>query len=138
MHESDIEARTALFYDAWNRGDRDAVFQSFAPDAVDHGSGDEVRDPSGLMAAFLSLRASFPDLQYSLQEIAIDSKRQFSVTNVTCEGTQQGEFHGFPPNNTRARWHEMRMARWHEGRVVEHWTVRDHLDILVQLGHIKL
>jgi len=138
MHESNIEAKTSLFYDAWNRGDEKFVRETVAPDALNHGSGDVIEDHETFMHSFLAMRLAFPDLQYTVHEIVVDSQRQLSVTNVVCEGTQAGEFVGHPPSHRRARWREMRMARWREGRIVEHWTVRDGLAILTQLGYIDV
>ncbi len=125
MHEANIEANVALFYEAWNRGDLDTMMPMFAPNAVDHNSETGEDGSQSMMKSLVTLRNAFPDLQYKVHEIAIDAKRQIATSNVTCEGTHEREYLDVPPSGRHVSWREMRMGRWHEGRVVEHWTVSE-------------
>jgi predicted ester cyclase len=127
MHETNIEANVALFIEAWNRGDRDALMLIFAPNAIDHNSETGASGSQSVMESLAALRYAFPDLKYTLLELAVDAKRQLSTTNITCEGTHEHEYLGVPASGQHLTWREMRMARWYEGRVSEHWTVSEVL-----------
>lgn len=130
MHEANIEANIAEFYEAWNRGDRDAVLPKIAPNAIDHNSTTGETGAESLMKSFMELRAAFPDLKYTVHELAIDPKRQLSSVVATCDGTHEGAYLDIPPSRRPLSWREMRMTRWHEGRAVEHWTVSELLAVL--------
>ncbi len=132
MHEANIEAHVAEFYDAWNRGDRDRVTQAIASNAIDHDSETGESGSASLLNALTATRVAFPDLQYTVHELAIDSRRQISVANVTCEGTHERDYFEIPATLRHVRWREMRMARWRDGRVVEHWTVSELRESLLQ------
>ena len=125
MHESNIEANVALFYEAWNRGDIEAMMPMFAPNAIDHNATTGESGSQSLMKSLRVLRNAFPDLQYTVNVIAIDAKRQISMTSVTCEGTHVHEYLDIPPSGRRVSWREARISHWSEGRVVEHWTVSE-------------
>ena len=132
MHELNIEATVALFFEAWNRGDIEALLPMFAPNAIDHNSETGEAGSASMMESIKALRNAFPDLQYTVHEIAIDAKRQISITNVTCEGTHERQYLDVPPLGRRICWREMRMGRWREGRVVEHWTVSEVYGVLCE------
>ena len=125
MHETNIEANVALFYDAWNRGDMTVMMPMFAPNAIDHNSETGENGSVSLVRCLAELRKAFPDLKYTVLLLGIDANRQIAMSNVRCEGTHQSEYLNFPASGRIVSWREMRMSRWHDGRVVEHWTVSE-------------
>ncbi|HEV7178558.1 MAG TPA: ester cyclase [Candidatus Baltobacteraceae bacterium] len=131
MHESNIEARISEFYEAWNRGDREHLMQAIASNAVDHNAETQTTGFETVFHALETIHAAFPDLHYTLHELAIDSRRQLAVVNVMCQGTFAAPYHDMAPTHRQVAWREMRMTRWHEGRVVEHWTVSELVQALV-------
>ena len=131
MHELNIEASIVEFYEAWNRRDETRVLQMLAPNAIDHTASGPQKCSVSFIASMEALHKAFPDLQYKIQELAIDSKRQLSAVYLTCEGTQESWYMGVAPTGRRLTWREMRMARWHDGRVVDVWTVSDSLAVMV-------
>jgi predicted ester cyclase len=132
MHETNIEANTVTFYEAWNRCDLAHMTQALVPEAVEHNSVTGETGTEGLLQSLSEMRKSFPDLAYTINELAIDPKRQVSVVNVTAIGTNRGPCFGIPATNRRLTWREMRMARWYEGRVIEHWTVTEAIGVLLR------
>ena len=48
--------------------------------------------------------------------------------------TSSGEFFGVPPSGKLVEWTEIHWLRVVDGRIVEHWTNFDQLEIVRQLG----
>ena len=125
MQAENIEAFIALFFDAWNRGDQDTVTSMVAPDAIDHNAETGESGAASLLRTYEEIRRAFPDLQYTIYEIAIDPKRQLGVCNVRAEGTHEDAYRDIPATGRRVTWREMRMGRFRDGRLTEHWTVSE-------------
>ena len=53
-----------------------------------------------------------------------------------AEGTQTGEFQGFPPSGKHATWTGINVMRFACGRVVEVWAQFNALGRLQQIGAI--
>ena len=87
-----------------------------------------------LKEVFLRLRAAFPDLRITVEDMVAEGDRVASRNTVT--GTQQGAYMGLAPSGRRVTYDEMFIVRFVDGRIAETWGVVDVLSQMRQLGAI--
>jgi predicted ester cyclase len=95
---SDDELRTAVrrfFDEVWNKGNVGETESFLAPEFVSHNTFDvRIVGPREYGEAVTDYRASFPDLQTTLEDVLVDGDRV--VVRGTDRGTHRGDFMGFP------------------------------------------
>ena len=89
-----------------------------------------------LKEVFLRLRAAFPDLRITVEDMVAEGDRVASRNTVT--GTQQGAYMGLAPSGRRVTYDEMFIVRFVDGRIAETWGVVDVLSQMRQLGAIAI
>jgi steroid delta-isomerase-like uncharacterized protein len=118
----EIKARLRRDWDrVWNQGDTDAIDELYAADVVIHTAAPGT--PAGIEGVKFgvgSLRAAFPDLQFTLEELIV--KEDVAVNRWSITGTQQGEFMGAPPSGEKTTMGGLAMVRLAEGKIAEIWT----------------
>ena len=122
-------------YERISAGDIDGFGDLVADDFVDHQGGPGFpATKEGTLDFFRSLRAAFPDLQMTVEDVIADGDK--AVARVTVAGTHQGEFMGVPPTGTRVVGVQLiDVMRFDGGGLVcEHWGVSDMLSLMQQLG----
>ena len=77
----------------------------------------------------------FPDINVTIEAMFADDHNV--AARLTIRGTQSGSFRGFPAKGGQATWSGMDIIRVSDGKIVERWSERDFLHMLVQLGHIE-
>ncbi|WP_373372030.1 ester cyclase [Nannocystis radixulma] len=82
------------FYDeALNAGREDAFTELLAPDVAYYNPATgTARGPGGVLAAIRGLRAAFPDLRYTVEDLVVDGDRV--AARFTLRGTHHGPFRG--------------------------------------------
>jgi predicted ester cyclase len=128
-------------------GTREEFEEIVAPDAHNRESKDEPPEtrgtgPAAFFATALWLRAAFTDLAWQVREAVQDG--DVVVLHATMAGRQTGAFVAYRPDATvdmvfppRSRPFSVTQTHWfrvEDGKVVEHWTNRDDLDMGKQLG----
>ncbi|MDQ3657276.1 MAG: ester cyclase, partial [Chloroflexota bacterium] len=78
------------------------------------------------------LRAAFPDLTVSIEEVLTDG--DLVAVRYTRTGTHQGEYLGIPATGVAASWTGINVYRIECGRIAESWNETDNLELLRQLG----
>jgi steroid delta-isomerase-like uncharacterized protein len=121
---------------AWNRGEVSAVDAILAPGYVRYSSEPELRDLEYVKDSIRSVRAAFPDLRTTIDDIIAEGDKV--VTRWSAAGTQLGEFMGFPATGNRAVTAGVVISRFADDRIVEEWVTWNALDLLRDLGVIKL
>ncbi len=110
----------------------------FTADFVDHDADDPDGRRSGVEGAraevgvFLS---AFPDMRVTADQLIAEGDTV--VYRGTVSGTQTGEFFGIPPTGKRVTVTGIHIVRIADGKVAEHWSVRDDLGQITQLGLIS-
>ena len=133
----EYKGRIRDFWDAaWNRGDLSAVDSLIAPNYVRHSIDPEPRDREYVKESILSLRAAFPDLRSTIEDMVAEGDKV--VTRWSAEGTQLGEFLGFPATGTHIVTEGVLIARFDDGQIVEEWATWNALDVLRDLGVIHI
>ena len=115
-------------------GDMTAVDEIIAPEFVRHdlAGGPEAHGPDGVKRLIAGLRAGFPDLQTTIEDIFSD--RDKVVVRFTASGTHSGPFMGIAPTGREATWSGVNIYRVSGGRIRETWQLADGLGLLRQLG----
>ena len=132
QHTKDVARRLAR--DVFSNGDLDAFEEVFADDYVNHNI--PVPGLRGTKDGFRELvkatRSAFVDLVVHVDDVIAEGDMVAFHDHVTA--TSSGEFFGVPPSGKPVEWTEIHWLRVVDGRIVEHWTNFEQLEILRQLG----
>jgi predicted ester cyclase len=139
MQTEENKALVQRFYAEMDVGNIDAMDELVAQDYVDHnpppfpglGAGRE-----GLKAAFQIFWKATPGRHEIEEQVA---EGDLVVTRLTAHGRHEGELPG-PVPATGRDIHQTAVAihRIENGRIAEHWSDRDDLGLMVQLGVISM
>ncbi|MBA2581564.1 MAG: ester cyclase [Thermoleophilaceae bacterium] len=108
------------------------------PDFVDHDPGhpEGSKGPEGVRQTVRRLHSVFGDLRFEVEdEIAEGDK---VVQRVRMGGRHTGALMGREPTDRVFTARHVYIWRIADGRIVEHWGVRDDLDLLQQLELLSL
>ena len=130
-HENKALARR-VFEEVWNKGNLAVADEVWANNFVGHAVPDEIKGPEGVRQFFSVFRSAFPDLQFTIEDQIAEGDKV--VTRWTLRGTHEGEFQGIAPTGKQMAMTGITVQRIAGGRIVEGWTNRDALGMLVQLG----
>jgi len=111
----------------------DVANEILSPEYVDHSAA-----ASGLenfKQYFAMITNVFPDIKVTIEDLFADGDK--AAIHLTIHGTQLGSFRGFPPTGRQATWSGMDIIRFSNGRIIERWSERDFLNMLLQLGHVQ-
>jgi steroid delta-isomerase-like uncharacterized protein len=128
------EANKALIrahYDATANAFKPMVIdRQVAPDFIDHGDP-AVTGPDGVKAHIKRLRAAFPDLSITIEDMVAEG--DLVAVRGTWRGTHQGEFKGVPPIGRRIEFSGMVFWRVSGGQIRERWGLIDTPALMRQL-----
>lgn len=131
----DINAVFAAVYDeAINKGNLDAVDAVFDADYTDHGPFGDSKGLDAFKGMISLWRQAFPDVHATYGDVIQEGDR--AAWRSTTTGTHLGDLPGIPATGKRVELHSIDMGTARDGRAVEHWTVMDRLAMLEQLGVI--
>jgi steroid delta-isomerase-like uncharacterized protein len=134
MSEENKAVVRRAFEEVANKGDMTTVDEIIAPEFVRHdlGGGPDAAGPEGVKRLIAGLRAAFPDLQTTIEDIFSDGEKV--VVRFTARGTHSGPFQGMVPTGREATWCGVNIYRVSGGRIRETWQLADGLGLLRQLG----
>jgi steroid delta-isomerase-like uncharacterized protein len=123
-------------YERINAGDIAGFGALVADDLVEHQGGPGFpATKEGTLEFFRVLRAAFPDLRMTVEDLIAGGDK--TVARVKVTGTHKGEFMGVPPTGTRVDVQLIDIMRFDgAGLVCEHWGVADMLSLMQQLGAV--
>ena len=138
MESEDNKALVRRFYAEIDAGNIDAMDDLVAEDYLDHNppfpglpAGRE-----GLKQAFRIFWTATPGRHEIEDQIAEADK---VVTRLTAYGRHEGELPGpLPPTGADLRETGVAIHRVENGKIAEHWSDRDDLGLMRQLGVIQL
>jgi steroid delta-isomerase-like uncharacterized protein len=121
-------------YERINAGDIAGFGDLVADDFVEHQGGPGLaHTKEGTLEFFRILRAAFPDMHMSVEDLIASVDK--TVARVKVTGTHKGEFMGVPPTGTRVDVQLIDIMRFDgAGLVCDHWGVADMLSLMQQLG----
>ncbi|MBN1836794.1 MAG: ester cyclase [Spirochaetales bacterium] len=117
--------------EAFNRGRVETLDELFTADYREHQFG-MPRNIEGFKASVLALRAAFPDLRLTIEEMSAENDAVW--VRMTARGTHGGEFMGLPPTARKIEVAVFDMCRLEKGRITDHWGVPDRFAIMQQIG----
>jgi steroid delta-isomerase-like uncharacterized protein len=125
---------TRYFEDLWNRGDESLIDELLHPEYVSHspGSPQMSTDREGVRWVLRTMRAAFPDLRYTIEDLVIGDDAV--AVRTTMAGTHRGDFFGLPATGRTVRVNQINIERFRDGRIVAHHRVTDMADLMKQLG----
>jgi predicted ester cyclase len=93
------------------------------------------KDRDGMRLLFSMTHTGFPDGRISVEDQV--SKNDRVWTRKTFTGTHTGHFGGAAPTGKMVSYHVIDILVVKSGKMVEHWSALDRLDLLQQLGVIR-
>jgi steroid delta-isomerase-like uncharacterized protein len=98
------------------------------------GSPEPMRGPAGYLAIIGMMRAGFPDIQWTLEEMVAEGDKV--AARFIMRGTHQGTFFGVPPTGKKITVQAMNIYRLSNGKFVEERGQPDMLGLLQQIGAV--
>jgi predicted ester cyclase len=123
---------TAVYDEAINKGNLDAVDDVLDPEYVEHGALGDFTGPEGFKGLLRQWRQAFPDMHCSYSDVIQDGDR--AAWRSTMTGTHLGDLPGIPATGKRVELETFDMGTARDGRALEHRSVMDRLAMLEQLG----
>jgi predicted ester cyclase len=121
-----------------NKKDLALLDDLMAPDFVDHDL--QLRSLESYKQFDAKFFMGFPDCHEIIEGIIAEGDKVWARVKVT--GTHKGEFEFGPiklaPTGKKVTWKSVSIYRIVDGKVVERETVRDLLDMGLQLGFIEI
>jgi steroid delta-isomerase-like uncharacterized protein len=122
-----------LFEEVWNQGNLAAIDELFAPSYVRYDpAAPEAKGLGGFKQLVIRLRAAFPDLHFTLEEVIAEDDKV--MTRALLRGTHRGEYLGIAPTGKPVAVMGMVVLRIAQGKFQEGWLMIDNLGLLQQLG----
>ena len=116
-------------------GNIDLVDEICSPEFVNHSAPPGIpADREGIKIVAAMFRRAFPDSYFTVEDTVAEGDKV--ATRKTFHGTHEGEFMGIPPSGRSVSMGLIDIVRILDGRVVEHWSMGDTLDMMRQLGAI--
>ena len=135
--EENLAVMRRYFNEAWNQQRIDLLDELVAPDYVNHLSPPETpRGPAGLKPIFAAVWATFPDVQFSMDEMLVAGDKV--ITRWSMRATHRGDFLGVPASGKTVTNYGISIDRVVDGKIVEHWRASDDLNLLQQLGTVRV
>jgi predicted ester cyclase len=132
MPRHDNERLVRRLYDDYiNRGHLDRLGEVVAADFVGPGGR---RGPAAFAATIEGLRAGFPDLSYTLEEVVADDASV--AVRWTLRGTHSGTFRNIAPTGKRIENNGMAIFRVASGKIAAASVETDRLGFLLAIGKI--
>ena len=124
------------FLEFINTASESLAQELISPDAIFHvpGSPEPMRGPAGYLAIIGMMRAGFPDIQWTLEEMVAEGDKV--AARFTMRGTHRGTFFGVPPTGKTIAVQAMNIYRLLGGQFVEEHGQPDMLGLLQQIGAV--
>jgi len=127
--ESNRQIVRRLYADYLNPGNLDHLGDLVSDDFVGR---DGVRGAAGFAASIRGLRAAFPDLTYTLEDVTAEDDRV--AVRWTLRGTFNGPFRGVAPTQQRIENTGFAMFQLAHGKLIRATVETDRLGFLQAIG----
>ena len=143
MSEANKQLVRRQFEELFNRQHLAAADELVAAEYLEHalapfGQAEpgRVHGPTHLRQTTQWLLAQFPDLHMTIE--AIIAEGDTVAVRVLSEGTNLGPLNGIlPPTGKRFTARQSHWFRVADGKLAEHWTTREDLPAMLQLGVVQ-
>ena len=124
-----------IWAEVFPRCEVDALPEVIHPEWYNHAPPTDKYGLAGATATVLQLRAAFTDLRYEILDVIGEGDR----VAVRCEvsGRHTGAWQGLAATGRSFRCEQVHILRFVDGKAIEHWAVRDDLQMLRDLGVVS-
>jgi predicted ester cyclase len=119
-------------YEAFDRGNLDAVSESVASNFVANVLGTTILDWAGFEEFCNASQSAFPDGRHVFDYVIADAENV--VTIGSYQGTQMGPMNDITPTDREIRLPVMHLDRVSNGKIVEHRGLANEYHLMQQLG----
>src|SRR5262245_60322944 len=133
MSTEENKALVRRFYQEIDRGNLDAMDELVAEDYINH-SPPSYPVPPGLEGLKRAFQLSWEATPGYHQIEGMIAEGDTVVTRLTAYGTHVGELAGIPPTGHKLTMTAIAIHRIADGKIVEHWSDKDTLGLMQQLG----
>ena len=109
-----------VFDEALNGGNLSVIDELFASNFVDNATPEQVAGPIGVKAYFQAVRAGFPDMHVSIDDLIAEADKV--VIRTTWRGTHTGWYEGIAPTNKPVTRTMIQIFRIASGKIREEWN----------------
>jgi steroid delta-isomerase-like uncharacterized protein len=130
-----VERMRQLFERAWNEDDTDVVDEIVADDfTFERGGTTQEGGPDLYKDLIAVARETFPDMEYSLEEVIVGDGGDKVVLRWEMTGTHEGEYKGVAPTNQTVEMEGIEINRFEDGELVETQTHPNWVGFLEDIG----
>ncbi len=132
------KALVRRFYEeVFHQGNVTLVDQLFSPSFARHSPpSPDVRGPTEVKQFCTALRAAFPDIHYTLEDMVAEGDKV--VLRWSAQATQQGKFMSVAPTGQSVTLSGTVTFLIQNGQFHEEWSHWDALGLMQQLGIVRL
>ena len=109
-----------VFDEAMNAGNLSLIDELFAPDFVDNATPEQVAGPMGVKDYFQAVRAGFPDMRVSIDDLLAEGDKV--VIRTTWRGTHSGPYESTTPTGKSVTRTMMQIFRIAGSKIQEEWN----------------
>jgi steroid delta-isomerase-like uncharacterized protein len=121
------------FGEVISEGNLDVMDELCKPDYVEHDPFPGTSaDLAGLKDGIKQVRAAFPDIQATADDIVVEGDRV--AVRSTMRGTHEGDFMGIPASGKKIEVSNYDFVRMEGDQAAEHWGVIDTPALMEQIG----
>ena len=136
---SEIERNKAVARQTWEEifpaCDVEALAEVVDPDAVGRGRRpDEPPGFEGIKRTMFWLATVFADQRWEVHDVLGDG--DLVALRATHHGRHVGDLMGIAPTGRDVAYQYVHFLRFRDGKAIEHWSVRDDMTLMRQLGVI--
>ena len=129
-----------MTYRVINDGNLELVDRHFSPDFVQHNAAhDNIRGTEAFKKMIIGIRTAIPDLRITIHDMVMEGDTV--AIRHTMAGTYQNPFMmrgiSSTPRGQKVEISGMIFWRFKDGKIIEEYSIGDHLGFLMQVGAIK-
>jgi steroid delta-isomerase-like uncharacterized protein len=134
-HHEDVIRR--MNEELWSEGNLDLIDEVVADEYVEYNtaSPEPIRGPEGYKENVEMVRAAFPDMTVTTEELIVDGDTV--VNHWTITGTHDGPAMGIEPTGKHVEFSGISIGKFEGGKIVRGETVADMFGLMQQLGVIE-
>jgi predicted ester cyclase len=127
------EATRRSFEEIFPACDVQALAEVVDPDVVTRGRRpDEPPGFEGVKRTMLWLASVFSDQRWEVHDMIAEG--DLVAVRLTHHGRHTGDLFGIPPTGREVAYEYVQFLRYRDGKAIEHWSVRDDMTLMRQLG----
>lgn len=134
--EARIKAKIEKAYETFSKGDLATLVTFISPDYIEHSlAPGQKAGLTGLTEWFQMMRTAYPDLQFTVNDIIINSTGSKAAVLFTFKGTNTGDIPGMNASGKSVNVQGIDFLYFNtEGKATEHWGYIDESKMMEQLG----